>query len=84
MGAVFDDASAPTMVDSRCAMTTIVRSGVSSEARASWMACSDSASAEAVGSSNTSTRGSSSSVRAMHTRCACPPDRFASCPYTES
>ena len=78
MGAVFDDASAVQHQD------LVVRSGVSSEARASWMACSDSASAEAVGSSNTSTRGSSSSVRAMHTRCACPPDRFASCPYTES
>ena len=60
-------------------MTTIVRPRARCDS-ASWIAASDSGSANAVASSSTMIGRSAMSARAIATRCSSPPDSRASTP----
>ena len=64
------------MVDSRCAMTSVVRPSDSSSSDA-WMARSLSLSSALVASSRMRMRGLRKNTRAMAIRCFCPPDSRA-------
>ncbi len=61
------------MVDSRCAMTKVVRPW-RSRLSASWIISSLSLSSDEVASSRMRMRGSASSARAIDTRCRWPPE----------
>ena len=63
------------MVESRCAITKVVRPFIRYE-RPSWISASDSESRLEVASSRIRIRGSARMARAMETRCRWPPDSF--------
>ena len=65
--------SASAIVDSRWAITNVVRPAITSRS-ASLIACSVDASTDEVASSSTRIRGSASSARAIASRWRCPPD----------
>ena len=65
--------SAVLTVESRCAMTIVVRPCIA-RSNASWTTCSLSASSADVASSRSRIRGDKASARAMAIRCFCPPD----------
>ena len=68
--------SASTTVDSRCAITSVVRSRATARS-AAWMSCSVRVSSALVASSRIRMRGSFRMVRAIATRCFSPPDSFS-------
>src|SRR5207237_380301 len=63
------------MVDSRCAITNVVRPA-SSVAIDAWMSCSLSVSRLLVASSRIRICGSARIARAIASRCCCPPESF--------
>ena len=65
--------SAVLTVESRCAMTIVVRPCIA-RSNASWTTCSLSASSADVASSRSRIRGDKANARAMAIRCFCPPD----------
>ena len=65
--------SASAIVDSRCAITNVVRPDITSRS-AALIACSVEASIELVASSSTRIRGSARSARAIASRWRWPPD----------
>ena len=67
--------SAPTMVESRCAMTSVVRF-LDTRSSASWISFSVWLSSAEVASSSNRIGGALRMVRAMATRCFSPPESF--------
>src|SRR5437870_731725 len=63
------------MVESRCAMTKVVRPCMRYE-RPCWIIASDSESRLDVASSRIRIRGSARIARAIEMRCLCPPESF--------
>ena len=67
--------SAPTMVESRCAITSVVRF-FDTRSSASWISFSVWLSSAEVASSSSRIGGAFRMVRAIATRCFSPPDSF--------
>ena len=68
--------SAPTMVESRCAITSVVRP-VETRSSASWISFSVWLSSAEVASSSSKIGGPFRMVRAIATRCFSPPESFS-------